>query len=516
MSPNDHDLQKRTIASLGWQFLGVGGQQLVQLFALTQVWRQLPKEDIGLFGVVLAGTGAIEALTKFMGEETTIWSKRGAERRYLDTVFTVHVLRGLIITAVLCAMAWPLSSFFGDEHTESRYWLPGLFLALAANGLVDGLTSPARALKMKGLAFRQVAAGEFCAVLFSATVTVSLAFLWQDVWAMIVGHLSLTASKALFSYVVAPYRPRFALDREVFRELFHYGRGAAGQPFLLLMIFTAPAFVLAKAIGKGAVAVFDGAGRIAKYPEQVFLRVLGPVAFPAYTHMQSDPARLGRAWLRAVHTYVMIGTPMTVAMAWCGDDLPKVVFGNNYDAVDGLFTLLMLHGGLAGLTGVIGPMLWAVGKPHLDRRAQFFRCIAMYALGIPAAHYLGVTGFAAATCVAIFLALSISAYYALRHLSLPVSAFLKEMRDGLVIGAVLLLVLFGVDLLFAPELIWRMVASAVVGGPVLGVLGLKMLKNRKQSPPPSEPPPSEPPGDAPDATEVPPDALHDLPSGTSL
>ncbi|MFN3244915.1 MAG: oligosaccharide flippase family protein [Planctomycetota bacterium] len=483
MSPSDHDLRRRTLTSLGWQFLGVGGQQLVQLFALTQVWRQLEKEDIGLFGVVLAGTGAIEALTKFMGEETTIWSQRGAERRYLDTVFTVHLLRGLLITGVLCAMAWPLSSFFGDEQTNARYWLPGLFLALAANGLVEGLTSPARALKMKGLAFRQVAAGEFCAVLLSQTLTVTLAFLWQDVWAMVVGHLSLTAAKALISYVIAPYRPNFAIDREVFRELFHYGRGAAGQPFLLLMIFTAPAFVLAKAIGKGAVAVFDGAGRIAKYPEQVFLKVLGPVAFPAYAHLQNDHQRLGRAWLRAVHTYVMLGTPMTVVMAWCGDDLPKVVFGDNYDAVDGLFTLLMLHGGLAGLTGVIGPMLWAVGKPQLDRRAQFFRCVAMYALGIPAAHFLGVTGFAGATCIAIFLALSISAYGALQHLSLPLRAFLNELRDGLLIGAALLLVLLGVDLLFAPELVWRLVTSAVVGGPVLGLLALRLLRRRSSGDP---------------------------------
>ena len=498
MSANDHDLRRRTLSSLGWQFLGVGGQQLVQLFALTQVWRQLAKEDIGLFGVVLAGTGAIEALTKFMGEETTIWSQRGAERRYLDTVFTVHVLRGLVITGVLCAMAWPLSSFFGDDQTNARYWLPGLFLALAANGLVEGLTSPARALKLKGLAFRQVAGGEFCAVLLSQTLTVVLAFLWQDVWAMVVGHLSLTASKALISYVIAPYRPRFAIDRGVFKELFHYGRGAAGQPFLLLMIFTAPAFVLAKAIGKGAVAVFDGAGRIAKYPEQVFLKVLGPVAFPAYAQLQNDRPRLSRAWLRAVHTYLTLGTPMTVAMAWCGDDLPKVVFGDNYGQIDGLFTLLMLHGGLAGLTGVVGPMLWAVGKPQLDRRAQFFRCLAMYGLGIPAAHYLGVTGFAAATCVAIAIALAVSVYGALRHLELPLRAFVATARDGVAIGAALLVVLVGVDLLFAPALWWRMAASALVGGPVLALLGLRLLRRR------------------PDGDAAPPDASESLPADDAV
>ncbi|HEB52399.1 MAG TPA: hypothetical protein ENI87_03985 [bacterium] len=476
MSGNDHDLRRRTLASLGWQFLGVGGQQLVQLFALTQVWRQLAKEDIGLFGVVLAGNGAIEALTRFMGEETTIWSQRGGERRYLDTVFTVHVLRGLLITGLLCSLAWPLSAFFGDATTNARYWLPGLFLALAANGLIEGLSSPARALKLKGMAFRQVAAGEFAAVLLSQSLTVALAFLWRDVWAMVVGHLSLTAAKAAISYVVAPYRPRFGIDREVFRELFHYGRGAAGQPFLLLMIFTAPAFVLAKAIGKGAVAVFDGAGKIAKYPEQVFLRVLGPVAFPAYARLQHDRARLGRAWLRAVHTYVMLGLPMTVVMAWCGDDLPEVVFGDNYERIDGLFMLLMVHGSLAGLTSVVGPMLWAVGKPHVDRRAQFFRCVAMYGLGAPAAHYLGVTGFAGAACIAILLALLLSVLGALAHLRLSLSAFLATLRDGILIGLGVLAALLALDLTLAPTHIARILTAAAVGTPTLALLALHLLR----------------------------------------
>lgn len=38
---------------------------------------------------------------------------------------------------------------------------------------------------------------------------------------------------------------------------------------------------LGKVIGNGAVAVFEGAARLAKLPEDIFLRVLAPVAVPA-------------------------------------------------------------------------------------------------------------------------------------------------------------------------------------------------------------------------------------------
>lgn len=497
MSAPDSDLRQRAVSSLMWQFTSVAGQQMVQLAAPMALARLLPRPEIGLFAVVFAGIAAIEALTKFMGEETTIWSKRGAESRYLDTVFTVHLLRGVIITALLCAMAWPLAYFFADPATESRYWLPGLFMVLAGNGLVEGLSSPARALKLKGMAFRRVAIGDFCAVLLGTSLTIFLAFLWRDVWAMLVGHLSMTALRTAISYVVAPYRPRLHIDREIFRELFQYGRGAAGAPFLLLMIFTAPAFVLAKVISKGAVALYDFAGRIAKLPETVFLRVLGPVAVPAYAQLQGDKERLGRAWLQAVRAFLLIGAPLTLTMAWCGNALPAFLFGDEYGSIQGLFVWQAVHGGIAGLMSVVGPLFWAVGKPQYDRKAQFFRCLAMYSLGVPAAIYYGVTGFAAAACIAITIGLWISVAYALRHLELRFSQFLAVTRDGLTVGGGLAAVMFVLDTTLAPQGIWRIVAAAATGGPVLGILGMRLLKNRKQQP--TAEPPAE---DLPTATSI--------------
>src|SRR5262245_6561150 len=95
--PPGGDLRRRTIRSLGWQLVGVGGQRIVQILLPMATWRWLidPDRDIGLFLGVLAGIGIIESLTTFVGEQSSIWSDRGAERRYLDTIFTVRVLRSI-------------------------------------------------------------------------------------------------------------------------------------------------------------------------------------------------------------------------------------------------------------------------------------------------------------------------------------------------------------------------------------------------------------------------------------
>lgn len=487
MSPPSSDLFGRTLTSLFWQFLGVGGQRVVQLIAPIVLWRLLPDTDIGLFAIVLAGIGVIESLTTFVGEQTSIWSDRGADRRYLDTVFTVRVLRGILISSILVPLAWPFAWFFEDPATAARYWLPGLFLMLAVNGAVDALQSPARAARMKGLDFRRVALGDFVSSLVGIGVTLLLAWHWRDVWALVIGHLVSTAARTVASYIVAPHLPRPRFDRGALRELFHYNIGAAGTPFLLLMIFTAGPLVLGKVISKGAVAVYDGAGRLAKLPEDIFLRVLAPVAIPAYAQVKDDPDRLGRAWSRAMRAFLLVGTPLTVALAWCGDALPTVVFGEKYIAIPGLFALLSIHGGLAGLTSVVGPLFWAIGKPQWDRTAQFFRAIVIYGAGIPAAYYGGVIGFAAVSCLAILAALWFSVRRALRHLDLRLAVLFQAARGGAGFGALLFGALLLIDLIAAPTGWWRVIASGLVAGPLLGVLCLRLLKRQTPKAPSTAP-----------------------------
>ncbi len=474
------DLRQRTLHSLFWQFLGVGGQRVVQLLAPIVLAKQIPDVDIGLFIVVLTGIGVVESLTLFLGDQTTISSQRQADRTYLNTVFTVRMLRSIAISSVLFALAWPLAWFFADPEVEARYWLPGLFLTLAGNGLLDALQSPARAASMKGLEFRRIVLGDFFATVFGVAITLALAFAWGNVWAMLVGHLANTIIRAVISYWSAPHRPRWCLDSTVLKELLHYNVGAAGTPFLLLMIFTSPAFLLGKVLAdKGALAVFDFAGRLARLPEDIFLRVLAPVAIPAYAQLRSDPVRLARTWLRAVHAFLLVGTPLTVALAWCGDRLPGVVFGDKYGSIAGLFALQALHGGLAGLTAVVGPLFWAVGEPQWDRRAQFFRCLTIYGLGIPAVMHWGVLGFACASCIAVAVALVISFWHALRYLGLRLHDLTGTARDGLLMGGVLFGVLLLVDHFWAPTDVWRLVAAATASGPLLGYLLLRLLRHNK-------------------------------------
>lgn len=492
MTLADGELRRKTLHGLVWQFLGVGGQRIVALVSLMVIARLITDPaDVSLFFIVLGGIAVVESLTLFMGEQSTISSERGLERRYLDTVFTVRVVRSVVISGLLCALAPAFAWFFERPEYSERYWLTGLFLTLAGNGFLDGLQSPARAAKLKTMEFRRVVLGDFAASVLGLVCTCLFALIWGNVWALLLGHLAGTASRTLLSYAVAPHMPRLGFERETLRELFHYSKGAAGAPFLLVMVFASPAIVLGRFLhDEGGLAKFEFAGRLARLPEDVFLRVLGPVAVPAYAHLRHDKPRLARAWLNALNAFLLVGVPMTVALAWSGTALPAIVFTEKYAEIAGLFELQSIHGGLAGLTAVVGPLFWAVGMPSKDRRAQLFRGIVIYALGIPAAIHYGVIGFACAMIAGISTALVLSLAAALRYLELPARQLFTTGRDGLALGVLLLAILLGVDVAFAPTGWWRIAAVAVTSGPLLGLTMLRLLRQRRAAQPPAAPTPT--------------------------
>lgn len=487
MTPAPADLRRKTVHGLAWQFMGVGGQKILQLAAMSVIARNLDQVDVGLFVILLTGIGMLESLTLFMGEQSTISSPRGFERRYLDTVFTVRVLRSIAISLLLCALAPAMAWYFATPERTERYWLTGLFLAMAATGFLDSLQSPGRAASLKSMRFRRVVACDFAAFALSTALTIVLAIELKNVWALLIGHVATTTLRSAFSYVAGPHLPRFLLDRESLRDLFEYSKGAAGAPFLLFVVLAAPAMILGKLVER-ALAVFEYAARLAKVPEEIFLRVLGSVAIPAYAQLRFDHPRLAAAWLNAVRAFLMVGAPMTVSMAWCGGALPEFVFGKDYGEVTHLFLLQCVYGGLAGLTAVIGPLFWAIGQPHRDRRAQFARCVVVYAAGVPCTMLWGVIGFAIASCLSILITLVLCLYQAQRVLAIPTRRLVSATKEGAIVGTLLWLALAASDLVMAPEGGVRVAIAMAIGGPLLAGILLRLARERRgtvDAPPPA-------------------------------
>jgi hypothetical protein len=84
------------------------------------------------------------------------------------------------------------------------------------------------------------------------------------------------------------------------------------------------------------------------------------------------------------------------------------------------------------------------------------------------------------------MALAFSVIHALPMLGLRLSAMAQAMQHGLWFGLGLGAALLGVDFAWAPTGWPRIFVAGALGGPLLGFLLLRLLRQRRLSPPPVE------------------------------
>jgi len=101
-------LSQRTMHGGVWIFALRIANRLLQFFLTVVLARLLAPDDFGLFGIALLSLVSLDSLTQ-TGFDLAVIQKDGDIGPYLDSAWTIQILRGVLIAAVLLSTA-PLGS----------------------------------------------------------------------------------------------------------------------------------------------------------------------------------------------------------------------------------------------------------------------------------------------------------------------------------------------------------------------------------------------------------------------
>ena len=141
-------LTSRVVKGGAWVFAGKMAGRGLQLVKMVVLARLLVPEDFGLFGIVMLALAAMETFTQ-TGFHTALIQKKDDIEQYLDTAWTVQVVRGLVLAAALFLSA-PLFAWFFDEPR-----VVPLLQALSAIEVLRGLSNIGTVYFEKELEFRK-------------------------------------------------------------------------------------------------------------------------------------------------------------------------------------------------------------------------------------------------------------------------------------------------------------------------------------------------------------------------
>jgi lipopolysaccharide exporter len=381
-------LYSLTLRALLWQGGGQVGERLARVLTNVVLTRLLLPADFGVAGAVTAALASVDSIMFIGSNQAILQSDRGRRPEFLDTAFWVGMVRGVLIGLAVLALAPLISRYFASAEATP------MFALLAVQPVVCGLANPRVQLLVKDLQFRTWSIYQVLTNILGLLVTILLAWELRNAWALVLGQLVTQMAVTAGSYLIMPYRPRRAFDRDSWRELKTFGLRASGMPLILMLIAQAPVILLGRMQGMTVLGIFLLNQRLAAMPQNLFTRAVSTVALPAYSAIKNDAHHLAAVWLKALRLIGLLILPAGVVLMWIDNALPAVLYGSQFAAARGLFSLLVLEAVLCSVGVVTEPLFWAVGLPSYDRNIQLVRMGALYAAGGLLAFYHDIFGLA--------------------------------------------------------------------------------------------------------------------------
>jgi O-antigen/teichoic acid export membrane protein len=377
-----------------WLFLLRFATRLLDLIRVFILARLLVPADFGLLGAALVVIGIFEMFT-LMGIDTAIIQKKEGAETYLDTAWTMQIVRYLLIG---------LGVFLSAPYAARYFEMPevgAIVRVLVIIQLIRGFRNIGPIYFRKNMQFNKWFGYVMIPVAVDFLLAVPAAIYFRNVWALVFGLMGRELTGFTLSYAMHPYRPRLDFNFDRFKEVFNFGKWILGSGILSFIVVQGPFIVIAKMIGAASLGTYQMAHRIAVVTMTEMVRVVSNSVFPAFSLIQDDTIRLRHAYARVSRLVIFILLPALVSLLLLSKPFTLTVLGEKWSAVIPILKLLALSGVLRALVDMGRPYLLAKGSPHFQFKRDLIYASSTILFIYPLTRAYGLEGAALSQILAV-------------------------------------------------------------------------------------------------------------------
>ena len=422
-------LTSRVQSGILWNALSVSSTYLAGLVRSIVMARLLAPDDFGLFGMALTVVTGLNALTTIGLDISVIKTKFKSDEElftHLDTIWTVDLIRRLILAVLLAAVAYPAARFYREER------LYEILLLFSLLPFIQGFQNIGLLIYRKQINFRRIVWLELATNFLTAATTIALVVWTRNVWALVLSQLVSAIISVVLSYMFHPYRPRPGLDKEAFSLALTFGKYAVLIGVLGYVMQMADNILLGRLFSAAVLGTYVIAYNLAVLPIHGIANVIVSVTFPAYAEIagrgptisegssETEPLltrglppssasreikRLENAFVRVFTTSSMLLGLTTALLLLLGGEIVVLLYGAKWATAGTTLRILALLVFCRGHAVLISPLLVSIRGNAPDAKIKVVEAAVFLALLYPLTSRFGGVGAAWAGTIAFFVAM---------------------------------------------------------------------------------------------------------------
>lgn len=378
----------RTVTGGVWIGLNNVVDRVLQLGVVLFMARLLDPTAFGLLGIALVAQSALMQLTQLGLDTALIQHTDDDVDTYLDTVWTVELLRGVCLGTVLFLVAPLVSAVFGEPRVTD------ILRVLALPPVLSGLNNPGTVYLLKDLEFDKHAVFTLSSRFVYVPVAVGFGYVLRSVWALIFAMVAASITSLVASYVIHPYRPRPRFDRSAADELFEYGKWIFGSQWLIFLINEGDDAFVGWMLGAPALGVYQLSYRLSNAPATEITQPIQRVVFPAYATIQDNVDALRRGYLMTVRIITFLSFPASVGIVVVAPLFVDSLLGHGWAAAVVPMQVLGVYAAFRSFRSSTLPLFNAIGRPDYDTKLRVVKLALIVPFIYPAAQAFGLPGVA--------------------------------------------------------------------------------------------------------------------------
>lgn len=403
--------------------------------------RLLAPEMFGVMSIVTVVMVGLALFSDLGLSQSIIQSKRGDDPVFLNTVWSMQIIRGIILWAISILIALALYwagklGLIASNIVYSNPLLPWIIPVASFSVLFAALEPTWTSTASRRLEQSKLTMIELASQIASILIMLIWVLLDKSVWALVAGTLSGSIIRNFIVYYIIPAENnKWELEREAVKEILHFGKWIFASSIVGFLFMNGDRLLLGGLVTPQELGVYTIAFFMANSITQVTGRLFGNVAFPALSEaVRLRPEQLINVYYR-FRFWFDIGLLFFAGFLFVtGSLIIKILYDSRYASAGHMLEILSLML-IAVRYNLTDQCFNALGKPRLMTFLITARVIFLF-VSLPIAfNKYQMTGALWAIVVSNFASIPLSIYF--QH-KINILNFKKEIYTlpALLIGGV--------------------------------------------------------------------------------
>ncbi len=343
---------------------------LIELFIIAFTARLLDPSDFGIVALALVVIGITDSFSE-IGIRTSIIQFKDDTLKYLNTAWTLQLIRGLLIFLILFLTSDYIASYFKNEE------LSLIIKILALRPIIQSLVNPYISYNLRKLEYKNYTIINFSGVFARAFFVIPLTLVFMNYWALIIGGLLSTFVKLIFSYILINFKPKLDFNLNQIFKLLNFGIWLLLSRILFIISKNLPFIYAGKLFNLDLVGGFKISEQVGNILTNFTKKFFTNIMIPALSEKNRSEEHLNETSVNLIVLSISLIFPIVVSLFLIAEPIVYYLLGNKWMFSIPYVQYFFLIGGILTLNNIANTISISKGYPVYETISRLSSVIVL-------------------------------------------------------------------------------------------------------------------------------------------